>query len=239
MAARKEFREVLEEVARTWVGYSHEDERASRDFRFCPSCGGELDRNQEMGFTCPSEACGYRGARSLTFRKDARFEIRDGRLYHYSVGAAVFCRFHEEQQDRVLLLRRATYPVGAFTVPSGHWDVPDLRPLEAAKRELHEETGLESVSAWELVSEANELLEEGCRRGCDFHYWHFYRCSCLPQEADLTLPVDRRRTVIGESDMIGWIPVSQVIAGRFQLTKPAGHFLGKILDAEIPNVLER
>jgi hypothetical protein len=115
MAARKEFPQVLEEVARAWVGYSHGEQRVSRDFRFCP---------------------------------------------------------------------------------------------------------------W-------------CRRGCDHHYWHFYRCSCLPQEADLALPVDRRRTVIGESDMIGWIPVSQVIAGRFQLTKPAGRFLGKILGAEIPNVLER
>jgi hypothetical protein len=45
--------------------------------------------------------------------------------------------------------------------------------------------------------------------------------------------------VIGESDMIGWVPVSQVIAGTFPPSKPAGHFLGKILHATLPNVLRR
>ena len=109
--------DILEELART-VGRSHDESKLVEDARFCPDCGkSALDRTKEMGFTC--SACDYSGVRALTFRKNARFEIKDGRLYHFSVGAAVLCRFMEEAEDRVLLLRRATHPVGAFTIPSG------------------------------------------------------------------------------------------------------------------------
>jgi len=229
----------LERMAERWVGHSHREGRLSRDFRFCPRCGGELPSDREMAFRCPSPECGYRGTRALVFARNARFEIRAGTLYHYSVGAALFCRFVEEQEDRVLLLRRATHPVGVFTVPSGHWDVSDENPLDAARREVREETGLEPPPPWQLVSEPNELLEDACRRGSDYHYWHFYQARCRPEATDLTLPTDHRRRVIGESDMIGWLPISEVVSGTFPLSKPAGHFLGKILGVDLPNVLPR
>jgi 8-oxo-dGTP pyrophosphatase MutT (NUDIX family) len=185
--------EILEELTAV-VGRSHEDSKLSQDMRFCPSCGKEtLDPSREMGFICRND--GYSGVRALTFRKNARFKIEDGLLYHFSVGAAVFCQFREEADERVLLLRRATHPVGAFSIPSGHWDVDDENPLEAVKREVEEEAGVDCASSWELISEPNELVEEGCRRACDHHYWHFYRCLVAPDVAQLRLRVDRRRHV--------------------------------------------
>jgi 8-oxo-dGTP pyrophosphatase MutT (NUDIX family) len=113
----------------------------------------------------------------------------------------------------------------------------DVNPLDGAKREVEEEAGLGSTSSWDLVSEPSELLEEGCRRASDHHYWHFYRCVCAPELAELRLSVDQKRKVIGESDMIGWIPLSEVRSGHFLLTKPAAHFLGKFLHTQIPNAL--
>jgi len=199
----------LEKMAEAWVGHSDREGRLSRDFRFCPRCGAELPSDREMGFRCPSPQCGYRGARALVFSKNARFEIREGTLYHYSVGAALFCRFVEEEEDRVLLVRRATHPVGVFTIPSGHWDVTDENPLDAARREVGEETGLEPPPPWRLVSEPNELLEDACRRGSDYHYWHFYEARCHPEAADLKLATDHRRRVIGEWLLPGQDPRSR------------------------------
>ena len=192
-----------------------------------------------MRFICKDKSCGYIGVRALTFRKNARFQIKEGRLYHFSVGAVVFCQFREEAERRILLLRRATHPVGVFTIPSDHWDLPDRRPLYGAKREVKEETGLTSLSSWHLESGRNQLLKEGCRRACDHHYWHFYSCVCSPQFAALRLRVDRKRKVIGESDMIAWVPISQVLRGRFRLTKPAGYFIGRMCHKRIKNTLKK
>jgi ADP-ribose pyrophosphatase YjhB (NUDIX family) len=243
MSETKPLPEIIRSVVPI-VGLSHSDGKLAADRRFCPECGQEsLGETSVMGFTCSAAGCDYSGPRALSFRKNARFRIDEkaGALYHYSVGAAVFSRFHEEEEDRILLLRRATHPVGAFTIPSGHWDVDDDRPQEAAEREVTEETGLEShmLGDWKLVSEPDELVEEGCRRGCDLHHWHFYQTRCGPDQARLRLPTDVARCVIGESDMIGWIPVSQVRDGMFKLTKPAAHFLARIIDIRVRHALER
>lgn len=230
------------ELIQQTVGTSHEDAQFVRllqtlppdhpRIRFCPN-GHGLAPDKPRTFACSS--CGYEGDRAVTFSADTRFRIKDGDLFHYSVGAAVFCRFQGEQEDRVVLLRRATHPVGAFTVPSGRWDAGE-EALVAAQREVTEETGLKSTFQWDPVSEA-ELIQEGCRSGSNFHLWHFYRCHARPEAADLILAGDDGGTRTGEADMIGWVPISQVSAGLFWLTRPAGHFLGKVLGTRIRHVL--
>jgi ADP-ribose pyrophosphatase YjhB (NUDIX family) len=233
----RSMQDILESVAES-TGLSHNDGQLREDARFCFACGdATVDRSTEMRFSC--RVCGYEGARALTFRANARFEIKDGRLYHYSVGAALFCKFHEETEERIILARRATHPVGVFTIPSGHWDIDDVEPLDAARREIEEETGITRVASWNAISSKDELLTEECRRGSDHHFWQFFRATCAPEDAELHLPVDRNRKVIGEADLIGWLPVSQVKRGDFRLTKPAAHFLGKLLGVEITNALPR
>lgn len=194
-----------------------------------------------MRFRCPNAGCGYAGRRVLGFQPDLRFNIVDGRLYHYGVGTAVFCQFGEEDEDRVLLLRRATHPVGAFTIPSGHWDTTDQFPFEGAAREVEEEAGLRLPRwrGWRRASGREELVEEGCGRHADLHYWNFYTARCSPEIAPLALVTNVADGVIGESDMIGWVPVSQVSADLLRLTKPAGYFLSRVLGVELRNVLER
>ncbi len=235
------------------VGASHEDAQFKNlmqslppdqaRIRFCPN-GHELPPTTPRSFRCSQ--CEYEGDRAVTFTRETRFQIENGELFHYSVGAVVFCQFAREQEERVLLLRRAIHPVGAFTIPSGHWDVSE-DVLAAAQREVTEETGLEpsallpppdGADLLSIVS-SEELVEEECRSGSNFHFWHFYRCEARPKAAHLKLRGDKREGRTGENDMIGWIPVSQITAGLFWLTKPAGHFLAKILDTRMLHVLPR
>jgi ADP-ribose pyrophosphatase YjhB (NUDIX family) len=197
----------------------------------------EVQQILSRTFVCE---CGYKGDRAVTFSEETRFRIENGQLFHYSVGVAVFCRFDGDEEDRLVLLRRATHPVGAFTIPSGHWDVGEA-PRASAEKEVKEETGLKPESlAWPEKPE-NGILEEGCRSGSDLHIWHFYHCLAKKEDADLKLPADKSGSThrTGEADMIGWIPVSQVKAGLFWLTRPAGHFLGKALDSRLLHVLPR
>lgn len=227
------------------VGSSHEDqrfqsllrtisERGQQRIRFCPN-GHEVDSGKPKRFECGE--CGYEGPRAVTFNEKTRFRIENGALLHYSVGAVVLCRFDREEEDRVVLLRRVPHPEGAFTIPSGHWDAGE-DVLKAAEREVEEETGLTLLVDWELVFK-EEKMEEECRSGSNLHLWNFYRCYAKPEAADLRLRGDEHGTRTGEADMIGWIPVSQVAAGLFWLTRPAGHFLGKILETRIRHVLPR
>jgi 8-oxo-dGTP pyrophosphatase MutT (NUDIX family) len=57
-----------------------------------------------------------------------------------------------DEQRRVLLERQYRHPVGGFLweLPAGLLDGPDEDPLDAAKRELEEETGL-SARNWERL----------------------------------------------------------------------------------------
>lgn len=229
------------------VGFSHEDAKfislkqslpkdQSR-IRFCPN-GDKLTPDTPRSFRCL--VCGYVGDRAVTFTPEMRFCIEDGQIIHYSVGAAVFCRFEGEQEKRVLLLRRATHPVGAFTIPSGHWDVGE-DAIVSAQREVEEETGIMPPIKKLIPVSTNERVEEECRSGSNIHIWQFYRYNTTSKAADLKLPGDHKKGRVGEADMIGWIPVSQVKAGIFWLTRPAGHFLAKALDLKtrIPHVLPR
>ena len=57
-------------------------------------------------------------------------------------------------QDEVLLVRQYRYPHAQVTVeiPAGKLDRPDEDPLEAAKRELREETGF-TASSWRHLTD--------------------------------------------------------------------------------------
>jgi 8-oxo-dGTP pyrophosphatase MutT (NUDIX family) len=234
--------ELLVKVAKI-VGCQNPDGGLQKDHGFCIRKGHDIKiTGGQQHFPCPE--CGTDTVeRALVFRKKARFriEVAERRVYHYSAGGAVFCQFDGEAFRRVLLLRGTTHPVGAYSTPAGHWDIGEDAP-EAAKREMWEETGIK-LECLELEAEVTKqptLLEEECRRGSDHHYWRFFIFSCRPEDSEARLrPHEEESRNIGEADMLGWIPVPQILEGRFNLIKPVGTFLSMYLGQDIPNILPR
>jgi ADP-ribose pyrophosphatase YjhB (NUDIX family) len=99
------------------------------DWRFCARCAGELEHEGER-VRCP--ACGF---------------------IHYTNSEPTACALCVDDHGRVLLGRRANEPF------KGYWDLPGgfleegEHPLDAIRRELREETGLdveplEFVGVW-------------------------------------------------------------------------------------------
>lgn len=99
------------------------------DWRYCPRCAAELERGFER-VECP--ACGF---------------------VSHSNSEPTACALVVDAEGRLLLVRRARDPYG------GTWDLPGgfleeaEHPLDALRRELLEETGLEVdpldfVGAW-------------------------------------------------------------------------------------------
>ncbi|HST26057.1 MAG TPA: NUDIX domain-containing protein [Gaiellaceae bacterium] len=105
-------------------------------WRYCPRCAAELEHSHER-VSCP--ACG--------FVSHSNSETTVGALVVDSAG-------------RLLLVRRAHDPYG------GTWDVPGgfleeaEHPLDALRRELQEETGLE-VEPDEFVTVALDRYGDG------------------------------------------------------------------------------
>jgi 8-oxo-dGTP pyrophosphatase MutT (NUDIX family) len=83
---------------------------------------------------------------------------------HRSVGLVV-------KQDRnILIIERKKFPPG-FALPAGHLDGDNT--VEAAKRELREETGIEAL---ELELSLSQTIPNPCRRGVEaYHRWQVFR----------------------------------------------------------------
>ena len=88
---------------------------------------------------------------------------------HTSVGMMVW------QDGKLLLIERARKPYG-FAPPAGHVDA-DILFEDSAKRELHEEVGLTTVSL-KLLAEGRR--ENHCRReGGTWHHWKIFEAETI------------------------------------------------------------
>jgi 8-oxo-dGTP diphosphatase len=116
-------------------------------WRFCARCGSEVER--ETGrVRCP--ACGF---------------------IHYANSEPTACALCADERGRVLLARRANEPF------KGYWDLPGgfleegEHPLDALRRELREETGLE-VEPLDFVGIWTDRYPYGTQVGSTLNlYW--------------------------------------------------------------------
>ena len=106
------------------------------DWRFCPRCGGELALEHTRA-GCP--ACGSQ---------------------YYANSAPTVGALCEDEQGRLMLVRRAVEPrKGKWDTPGGFLEEGE-RPLDGLRRELLEETGL-AVEPGEFVGAITDLYGNG------------------------------------------------------------------------------
>ncbi len=90
-----------------------------RGWRYCPRCRGELDGDE------------------------TRLECRSCRFVAYASSKPTACAVVTDAGERVLLVRRRHDPfAGRWDLPGGFLDEGE-HPLDALRRELREETGLD------------------------------------------------------------------------------------------------
>jgi ADP-ribose pyrophosphatase YjhB (NUDIX family) len=135
-------------------------------------------------------------------------------LRHFSVGTIL--KRQGGKGEEYLLFRRRIQPAGCYTIPAGHLEIGET-PEEGARREGYEETQLGILSA-EYFYEGE--IQEGCRRGSNWHYWYLYLCQCV---GEARLP--------DEADVIGWFSRDEIIK-ELKLTEPAGIFFNKLFGEE-------
>lgn len=115
---------------------------------------------------------------------------------HISAGALIFNELGE-----LLMIDRLKPPFG-WACPAGHVDEGEL-PIDAIKREVKEETGLDIVDIFDLnfsVSDSIEAPQETCSRGIDFHFWSVFD---IVAEGMLIFKAD-------EVKAIRWVPLDEV-----------------------------
>ncbi len=118
---------------------------------------------------------------------------RDGRDFHYSVGAVI------KRNDKYLLIDRAKQPFG-FAGPAGHVDKGETSE-EALIREIKEETGLRIVGYKLIFEEFVERPEWGsCTRGTNAHHWRLFECEVSGE-------IKRNEE---ETKSIGWYSPEQI-----------------------------
>jgi 8-oxo-dGTP diphosphatase len=129
-------------------------------WRFCTRCGSELEREKGR-VRCPS--CGF---------------------IHYANSEPTACALCADERGRVLLARRANEPF------KGYWDLPGgfleegEHPLDALRRELREETGLE-VEPLDFVGIWTDRYPYGTQVGSTLNlYWTARVVRGSPQAAD-------------------------------------------------------
>ncbi|MFA6355349.1 MAG: NUDIX hydrolase [Candidatus Paceibacterota bacterium] len=106
----------------------------------------------------------------------------DNKEMHYSVGIILICN------GKYLLMDRINPPPG-FASPAGHIDEGE-EPMEAAIRELKEETGIEKGNL-EFVCE-EEILWNYCK-SIKGHYWYLYRA--LVDKEDMVIDKDEAKSM--------------------------------------------
>lgn len=108
-------------------------------FQHCPRCGSrDMERRGPGHFVCP--ACAF--------------------VFYLNAAGAVVV-FLEDEQGRVLFIRRAMEPQkGKLVMPGGFID-PGERAEDAAAREVREEVGLELLSMEYLTSFPNRYEFKG------------------------------------------------------------------------------
>ena len=203
---------VLSKIRQT-VGDNSAEGRVKDTLIFCIEDGALLQDAQfwQVRYTHQD----HTHDRAFIFYPTTKWEFRaDGELRHFSVGAILWRQLDDEPERRYCLFRRRTHPIGYYTIPAGHLEMGE-DPQAAALREAYEETQLSVVSV-ELFGE--EEIKEECRRGADYHFWYVYHCRCTgePRLSD-------------EADVIGWFTRDEIV-NELPLTRPTGHFLGKLFD---------
>jgi len=114
----------------------------------------------------------------------------DNREMHYSVGIIVECN------GKYLLMDRINPPPG-FASPAGHIDEGE-EPMEAAIRELKEETGIEQMDL-EFVCE-EEIPWNYCK-SVTVHHWYLYKTKVLKED----IVMDKE-----ETKLMGWYTVEEM-----------------------------
>jgi ADP-ribose pyrophosphatase YjhB (NUDIX family) len=131
-----------------------------RDWRWCPRCRAELERGDGK-VTCPE--CG---------------------LVQYANSEPTASAIVRDERGRLLLARRAAEPhLGKWDLPGGFLEEGE-HPLDALRRELREEAGVE-IEPLEL--EAIEMDVYGGDDGSPWTlnlYWEARLASGDPQPAD-------------------------------------------------------
>jgi ADP-ribose pyrophosphatase YjhB (NUDIX family) len=215
MSQPKNRAEVLASVRRL-VGDDDRGCMIQKRTVFCPRCGDDITAvNARPGaaFACPNNDCRFAGDRALVFDENTRWAFNTGtfpgvplgEIVHFSVGAII------QRKNRVLLLRRTTFPIGQYSIPAGHVE-RDEDSRSVVIRESFEETGLAVLSVSPIKNDL--MLRESCRRGVDYHVWTFYACDCLG---------DPRMSY--ESDVLGWYTRDEV--DKLPLTLPTRHIFSK------------
>lgn len=173
----------------------------------CIKCGENVRTVEKEGrehYLCPE---GHLSDRMLDHDSVASYE-EDGETTHRSVGAIL------KDQGEVLLLKRRKYPF-KLTLPAGHLEEKDDSGLEAVRREVKEETGLEiDLDDFEKIFDGR--IKDKCRRGADHHHWQLF---------EVELEERNGVRVNEEAESYTWATRQDV--EKLELTRPTEEFLIK------------
>jgi len=108
------------------------------------------------------------------------------------------------QNEGRLLLTRLRY-AGVWTLPGGGIDHGEA-PLDAVRREVHEETGLELTDAWLLDVDSAHFTGHGPDGTLeDFHAVRMLYTGTVPLDVE-----PRVVEVDGSSDAAAWVPIAEI-----------------------------
>lgn len=135
---------------------------------YCIECHREsalaIIQNKRTYYTCSN--CNTTSERRIVIDPKIDWWVTPTNEYWHSA-SGVFIR---NTLGQFLFFERNKFPF-AFTVPAGHINVGE-EPIDAARREVLEEVGLE-VNNLVLIAQ-EDIPGEQCGRGSDSHRWYAY-----------------------------------------------------------------